>query len=48
LLLRYQGMTSYRPATFFFYGLILGEFVAGAGWGLLGNYLQRPMYNFLP
>jgi len=48
LLLRYRGMTSYRPATFFFYGLILGEFVAGAGWGLLGNYLQRPMYNFLP
>ena len=48
LLLRYQGMTSYRPATFFFYGLILGEFVAGAGWGLLGNYLHRPMYNFLP
>ena len=48
ILLRYRGMTSYRPATFFFYGLILGEFVAGAGWGVLGNYLQRPMYNFLP
>jgi hypothetical protein len=41
-------MTSCRPATFFFYGLILGEFVAGTGWGILGNWMQRPMYNFLP
>jgi hypothetical protein len=48
VLLRYKGMTSYRPATFFFYGLILGEFVAGTGWGILGNWMQRPMYNFLP
>ncbi|MBM3474079.1 MAG: hypothetical protein FJX75_12490 [Armatimonadetes bacterium] len=48
VLLRYRGMTSYRPATFFFYGLILGEFVAGTGWGILGNWMQRPMYNFLP
>jgi len=48
ILLRYRGMTSYRPATFFFYGLILGEFVAGTGWGMLGNWMQRPMYNFLP
>jgi hypothetical protein len=48
ILLRYRGMTSYRPATFFFYGLILGEFVAGMGWGILGNWMQRPMYNFLP
>lgn len=48
ILLRYKGMTSYRPATFFFYGLILGEFVAGTAWGILGNSMQRPMYNFLP
>ncbi|MFQ6133673.1 MAG: DUF6785 family protein [Armatimonadota bacterium] len=48
VLLRYAGMTSFRPATYFFYGLILGEFVAGAGWGILGIALQRPMYNFLP
>jgi hypothetical protein len=48
ILLRYRGMTAYRPATFFFYGLILGEFVAGTGWGILGNWMQRPMYNFLP
>ncbi len=48
IILRYKGMTSYKPATFFFYGLILGEFVAGAWWGVLGNLIQRPMYNFLP
>ena len=48
VMLRYKGMSSYRPSTFFFYGLILGEFVAGAWWGVLGNLIQRPMYNFLP
>jgi hypothetical protein len=48
ILLRYKGMTSYRPATYFFYGLILGEYVAGMAWGVLGNWMQRPMYNFLP
>ncbi len=48
LLLRYAGMTSFRPATYFFYGLVLGEFVAGFGWGVLGILLNRPMYNFLP
>ena len=48
LLLRYGGMGSYRPATHFFMGLILGEFVAGFGWGLLGNLLHLRMYNFLP
>jgi hypothetical protein len=48
LILRYGGMGSYRPAAMFFMGLILGEFVAGAGWGLLGNLMHRSMYNFLP
>lgn len=48
LLLRYGGMGSYRPATSFFMGLILGEFVAGAAWGIIGNALQMRMYNFLP
>lgn len=48
LLLRYGGMGSYRPAAMFFMGLILGEFVAGAGWGILGNALHMRMHNFLP
>lgn len=48
LILRYGGMGSFRPASMFFMGLILGEFAAGAVWGLLGNFLHMPMYNFLP
>lgn len=48
LLLRYAGLTSYRPATAFFCGLILGSFVTGSVWSLLGIFTKQPMYNFLP
>lgn len=48
IILRYGGMSSFRPASLFFMGLILGEFVAGAIWGTLGILLHRRMYNFLP
>lgn len=47
-ILRYGGMTSYRPASRFFAGLILGEFVTGTFWAVLGILRRRPMYNFLP
>jgi len=48
VLLRYGGMTSYRPASSFFLGLVLGEFTAGTIWGALGILQHRAMYNFLP
>jgi hypothetical protein len=48
LLLRYGGMTSYRPASMFFMGMILGEFTAGTFWGVYGIIRHMPMYNFLP
>lgn len=48
LILRYGGMGAFRPASMFFMGLILGEFAAGAIWGVLGNFLHMRMYNFLP
>jgi hypothetical protein len=48
IVLRYGGMASYRPASTFFLGMILGEFVAGTFWGTLGILQHRPMYNFLP
>jgi len=48
VILRYGGMSSYRPASTFFLGMILGEFVAGTFWGVLGILQHRPMYNFLP
>jgi len=48
LILHYGGMGAFAPASTFFGGLVLGEFVAGAGWGLSGILLHRGMYNFLP
>jgi uncharacterized protein DUF6785/uncharacterized protein DUF6784 len=36
LILRYGGLPGYRQALPFFYGLILGEFVVGAGWTFAG------------
>jgi hypothetical protein len=36
LILRYGGLPGYRRALPFFYGLILGEFVVGGGWTLVG------------
>lgn len=48
ILLRYGGMSSFRPASRFFLGMIVGEFLAGTWWGLYGIALHQPMYNFLP
>jgi len=48
ILLRYGGMTSFRPAASFFHGLILGAFTMGSFWSILGIALKQRMYNFLP
>jgi hypothetical protein len=48
IVLRYGGMTAFRPASRFFLGMILGEFIAGTWWGLYGILTFRAMYNFLP
>lgn len=48
IVLRYGGMSAFRPASRFFLGMILGEFLAGGAWGVLGILMKRPMYNFLP
>ncbi len=48
ILLRYGGISSFRPASMFFFGLILGEFSMGSIWTILGIILRRPMYNVLP
>jgi len=47
-ILHYGGMGAFAPASTLFMGLILGEFVAGAGWGVSGIWMHRGMYNFLP
>ncbi|MGC9318545.1 MAG: DUF6785 family protein, partial [Armatimonadota bacterium] len=48
VILHYGGMSAFAPASTFFLGLVLGEFVAGAGWGTAGILMHRRMYNFLP
>jgi hypothetical protein len=47
IILRLGGGRTHRILTPFFLGLILGEFVAGSFWSLLGIALQKPMYKFI-
>ncbi len=46
LLLRYGGLKLYRDALPFFFGLILGEFVVGSLWTLIGIAMGIPSYGF--
>lgn len=46
LLLRYSGLTGYRRALPFFLGLVLGEFVVGGLWQLVGALLNTNTYAF--
>jgi predicted dehydrogenase len=46
-LLKYVGIQSYRQSLPFFMGLILGDFLGGAG-TVYGISLQRRIYNFMP
>lgn len=48
ILLRYGGLKAYRRAGPFFLGLILGEFIVGAGWTLLGVLTNQPTFDFWP
>lgn len=48
LLLRYGGMRLYRTALPFFLGLILGDFVTGAAWSLVGAALRVDMFRTFP
>ena len=47
LVLKYGGIKWLRNVTPAFLGLILGEFVVGGFWSILGTILGRPMYRFL-
>ena len=46
LLLRYGGLRLYQRALPFFFGLILGEFVVGSLWTLVGIAFNIPTYGF--
>ncbi|MDX1931556.1 MAG: DUF6785 family protein [Capsulimonadales bacterium] len=48
LILRYGGMRAYRAAFPFFVGLILGDYVSGSLWALLGLVLGVSTYRVAP
>ncbi|MBT3269493.1 hypothetical protein HN371_20280 [Candidatus Poribacteria bacterium] len=47
LILKFGGIRMHRASTPLFLGLILGEFVLGAFWSVLGIALKLPTYRFL-
>lgn len=46
-ILRFGGVRTFRRVAPFFLGLIVGEFLVGSVWGLLGIFLEKPMYRFI-
>jgi len=46
IILKYGGIRSHRSAMPIFLGLILGDFVMGATWGLIGLVAGIPTYPF--
>jgi hypothetical protein len=47
LILKFGGIRMHRASTPLFLGLILGEFVLGAFWSVLGIVLKMSTYRFL-
>ena len=46
VILKYGGIRTHRNTIPFFLGLILGDFIIGAMWGLLGLATGMPTYRF--
>ena len=47
IILRHGGVSAHRKLIPFFLGLILGEFIVGSIWSLIGITTNQPMYRFL-
>ena len=47
IILKHGGMGTHRKMIPFFLGLILGEFIIGSVWSLIGVTINLPMYRFL-
>jgi hypothetical protein len=47
IILKTGGIKLHRQAIPFFLGLILGEFIVGSIWSIIGVSIDRPMYRFL-
>ncbi len=48
LLLSLGGLKAHRNAMPFFFGLILGQFLAGSLWSLIGLVLEKRVYTMFP
>jgi hypothetical protein len=46
--LRYGGMRLYAAALPFFLGLILGDFVTGSAWSIVGTLLRLEIFRTFP
>jgi len=46
MILKHGGLKSYRKGVPFFMGLILGEFMIGGGWSIIGIVFGIPVYVF--
>jgi hypothetical protein len=46
VILRASGLQGYRTAVPFFLGLVLGEFVVGSVWNILGLTFHLEIYKF--
>ena len=46
IVLKYGGIRWHRSAIPLFLGIVLGEFLGGTFWSLLGIVLRQPMYRF--
>jgi hypothetical protein len=47
IILKMSGIKGHRQAIPFFLGLILGEFIIGGVWSIIGVSMHKPMYRFL-
>jgi hypothetical protein len=47
IILKTGGIKVHRQAIPFFLGLVLGEFIVGSVWSIIGVSTDRPMYRFL-
>ena len=48
IILKYGGPQLYRRASYFFLGLVLGDFVIGSLWLIYGTVLNTTVYVFFP
>ena len=48
VVLKGGGLKTYRRAAMFFFGLMLGEFVIGCGWTIIGMLFGIPTYDIFP